>query len=129
MEVKAINAINPNFGAKLRNNEATTNLLNNMDSDDLKSFKSALKKLDKHHKDDVIELRKNEERDSYLLVNAANEDKQIDIGKPLIRTMESWVIKNLKMASEKGSEVYDALFNNKEEEAQKEREQVLSMMV
>ena len=128
MEVKAINAINPSFGAKLKNNETTTNLVNNMDSDDLKDFKAALKRLDKHHKGDVLELRRNEENDSYQLVNTANEDKKFDIRRPIFLSMEAWIIKNINRASEKGSVEYAALFNNKEEQEQKERNEVFSML-
>ena len=113
MEIQAIQANTPSFGAKLTNNEATTSLVNNMESNDLKDFKSALKKLDKHHKGDVIELRRNEEKNSYQLVNTANEDKKVNIDKHIYRTMENWVIKNLEMASQKGSEVYNDLFNDK----------------
>ena len=133
MEVKAINAITPNFGAKLKNNEETNNLLNTMDSSDLKKFKAALKKLDKHHDQDVLEIRNDEfnNKSHYYLVNTSNEDKQVSLYKGFFETVEHCIIRGLKEASEKGSEVYNTLFvDNKEKEKEnKEREEVLSLMV
>lgn len=130
MAIQAINSTMPSFGAKLRNNEETTNIVNSMDTEQLKEFKSALKKLDKHHENDVLEIRKEfSSKDTYkhYLVNTSNNDAKVPLNTNPFFTFEWNIIKDIKFAAKKGSQFYEKLFSdNKEEE---ERKEVFSMMV
>ena len=130
MAIQAINSTMPSFGAKLKNNEETTEIVNSMDERQLKEFKSALKKLDKHHEHDVLEIRKEYScKDTYrhYLVNTSNNDAKVPMNTNPFFTFEWNIIDDLKDAAKKGSQFYNKLFSdNKEEE---ERKEVFSMMV
>lgn len=136
MQVQAIQTATPSFGAKLKKNEETNNLLNNMNNLELGMFKSALKNLNKHHENDVLEIRKDTDsnffgKPSYSIVNTSNNN-EAEITPGLFQSAEFSIIKGLKEASKKGSEIYNALFtDNKAKEEAKEqeaREEVLSML-
>ena len=137
MTIQALQMTTPSFGAKLKKNAETENLLNTMDARELKQFKSALKKLDRHHKDDVLELRKDnnpektamDDKPQYYLVNTTNEDKKINLHRGFLESVGHSIVRGIKEASDKGSVVYDALFNDKTEKEKEEREKVLSLMV
>ena len=56
MEVNPINASVPNFGAKLKYNKETVNLVNSMTLPELISFRKGLNKLDKLEHNDTLEI-------------------------------------------------------------------------
>ena len=58
MDVKAINASVPTFGAKLKNNGVTQELVDSMVLRELKAFKQGLEKLDKIQVGDTLEIVK-----------------------------------------------------------------------
>ena len=137
MTIQAIsnNAANPSFTARLKNNSETTNIVKSMDSDQLKSFKSALKDLGKHHENDVFEIRETykpgeHELDSptqkYELVNTHNPKQKINMTPCFHNQLIPNIIDTLKNLSKKGSEEYNTMFNcTKDEEMEKE---IFSMM-
>ena len=130
MEIQAIQTVTPNFGAKLKNNAVTEALLNDMDSRELKQFKSALKKLDKHHEQDVLEIRQDETRgrDNYCLVNTTNE-KSVSLDRGFFESVGHSIARGIKEASDRTCAAYYTLFVDKSAQEEKEREEVLSMMV
>jgi len=124
MEIKAIQATVPSFGAKLKNNEEVNVLVNSMNEKELREFKSALKKMDKHNQGDVIELQKATVTDNeftspeerYFLINKSNNDATVKVGAQynsetgFFQTTAKDIIQSLKWAAAKGTEVYDTLF-------------------
>ena len=77
------NVTNPSFTARLKNNEITTTLINNMGHNELKEFNDALVNLKKVYPNDIIELKKGKtikngyiNSTQYLLVN---KDKKTEV--------------------------------------------------
>lgn len=137
MTIQAISntVANPSFTARLKNNSETTNIVKSMDSDQLKSFKSALKDLGKHHENDVFEIRETykpgeNELDSptqkWELVNTHNPKQKINMTPSFHNQLIPNIIDTLKNLSKKGTEEYNTMFNcTKDEEMEKE---IFSMM-
>jgi len=128
MAIQAINSTMPSFGAKLRNNEESTNLLNNMNKLELHLYDQALKKLENHNENDVLEIRKEQDETGsgnlkYSIVNLSNEDNKLDIIPKIFQSVEFCIIQGLNEASKIGSEAYNKLFNhNNEKEGEQSKE-------
>lgn len=126
----------PSFTARLKNNNETIDIVKSMDSDQLKSFKSALKDLGKHHENDVFEIKETytpgeHELDSptqkWELVNVHNPKQKINMTPSFHHQIIPNIIDTLKNLSKKGTEEYNTMFNcTKDETTQKE---IFSMMV
>jgi len=130
MQIQAVQTTIPNFGAKLKVNEHSENFVNTMNPKELKEFKSALKSLDKHNKEDVLEIKKaticENEFESpstrYFLVNKNNNDAETKVDaefseeEGLFVTTAKTLIRSIREAAEKGSEMYHALFDRASEE-------------
>lgn len=127
----------PNFTARLKNNSETTELVQRMDDSQLKSFKSALKDLSKHHENDVFEIRETykpgeTELDSpaqkWELVNVYNPKQKINMTPSVFyHQLVPNIIDTLKNLSKKGSEEYNTMF--KSTKSQDMEKEVFSMMV
>lgn len=112
------NAMQPSFQARLKNNELTKNMVNRMDDKEAFAMKDALTKLSKVAPDDVLEVkqvgRSGKRGPVYGVVNEAR-NKQVVIGGP-----NGQLVDILNKASEKGSEMYNRLFESDGDKAKKD---------
>lgn len=128
------NATQPSFKAKLKDNEIVKDLLNHATKEDKEEFEKAVKTFSTVATDDVVELRKTNEKNSeiYSLVNTKNEKQKVlvckmfpnavceDDGTEEYRREHSRLgyvrealVETLKEASNKYSEVFHELFAQK----------------
>lgn len=129
MDIKAIQATIPSFGAKLKKNEHSEELVSTMNNKELKEFKSVLKTLDKRNENDVLEIKKatvcENEFESpstrYFLVNKSNNDAEAKVNQEFSEeegffvTTAKTLISTLAEAASKGSEIYNLLFSKQDE--------------
>ncbi len=112
------NAMQPSFHARLKNNDLTKNMVNRMDDKEAFAMKDALTKLAKVAPDDVLEVkqvgRSGKRGPVYGVVNEAR-NKQVVIGGP-----NGQLVDILNKASEKGSEMYNRLFESDGDKAKKD---------
>lgn len=127
-------ATQPNFGAKLKDNELVKDLLNHTSKEDKEEFDKAVRKFATVATDDVVELRKTNENNTevYSLVNTKNEKQKVfvcrmfpnavceDDGHEEYRREHSRLeyvrdalVDTLKEASNKYSEAFSKLFAQK----------------
>lgn len=127
-------ASQPNFGAKLKDNELVKDLLNHTSKEDKEEFDKAVRKFATVATDDVVELRKTNEKNTevYSLVNTKNEKQKVfvcrmfpnavceDDGHEEYRREHSRLeyvrdalVDTLKEASNKYSEAFSKLFAQK----------------
>lgn len=127
-------ATQPNFGAKLKDNELVKDLLNHTSKEDKEEFDKAVRKFATVATDDVVELRKTNEKNTevYSLVNTKNEKQKVfvcrmfpnavceDDGHEEYRREHSRLeyvrdalVDTLKEASNKYSEAFSKLFAQK----------------
>ena len=66
-------ASQPNFCAKLRNNDTVKEFMQLATTDQLKEFRKGLEELDKYNKKDIIEITRNETNDGYKATNLTNK--------------------------------------------------------
>lgn len=127
------NAVAPNFTAKLKNNDVTTNLVKKMDKNQLKEFKTALAELDKTHPDDVLELKRTGRFESkrgsgatYSIVNLKS-NKKSTLVTPVNNFGPASFINTIKEIATVGSKKHNAVLGDAEkEQAQNE---IFDMMV
>ena len=67
-------ASQPNFCAKLKNNDTVKEFMQLATTDQLKEFRKGLEELDKYNKKDVIEIKRNETNDGYVVTNLTNKN-------------------------------------------------------
>ena len=117
------NVMQPSFQARLKNNDLTKNIVNKMDDKEAFAMKDALTKLTKVAPDDILEVKKvgisRKHGSIYAVVNEAR-NKQVEIGGSNGRLVDI-----LSKASEKGSEMYNRLF---ESDADKAKKDIFDMM-
>ena len=104
------NVMQPSFQARLKNNDLTKNIVNKMDDKEAFAMKDALTKLTKVAPDDILEVKQvgmsGKRGPIYGVVNEAR-NKQVEIGGSNGRLVDI-----LSKASEKGSEMYNRLFES-----------------
>ena len=114
----------PNFKARLKNNDLTKKIVNRMDDKEAFAMREALTKLSKVAPDDVLEIKylgKSGKHGSVCgIVNEAR-NKQVVIG-----GVNGQLVDILNKASEKGSEMYNRLFESDGDKAKKD---IFDMMV
>jgi len=117
------NVMQPSFQARLKNNDVTKNIVNKMDDKEAFAMKDALTKLTKVAPDDILEVKQvgmsRKHGPIYGVVNEAR-NKQVEIGGSNGRLVDI-----LSKASEKGSEMYNRLF---ESDADKAKKDIFDMM-
>ena len=120
------NVMQPNFQAKLKNNENVTNLLRYANGDEVLQLKGALTNLSKVAPSDILEIRQ-EESDNprqkrYNLVNVNNPDKMLYLGFSFdIKKL----VEKLNQISVEGSDSYNDIFESRLE---KDKQDVINML-
>lgn len=128
------NATQPSFKAKLKDNEIVKDLLNHATKEDKEEFEKAVKTFSTVATDDVVELRKTNEKNSevYSLVNTKNEKQKVFVCKMFpnavceddgaeeyrrehsrLGYVREALVETLKEASNKYSEAFHELFAQK----------------
>ncbi|MBR1942499.1 hypothetical protein IJ843_02045 [bacterium] len=115
-------ATSPNFTAKLKNNELTEKYINRMNNDQLSDFNKALKKLDKTHPNDTVEMKvigyigKNKMKTPMFgFVNTNDESKKSPVSIDVFMT-PNVLIDKVKELATKGSEMHNKVFGDNEKE-------------
>lgn len=118
-------ATQPNFTAKVKNNDFMQNYIKNSSKNNLKSLKTSLNALDKVHQGDVLEIRKNK-KGGFDVDNLTKKTSNSFTPERTITPMMDFSIKDtlplslpklIKDIATKGTEAYNKVFNAKEKPA------------
>lgn len=118
-------ATQPNFTARVKNNDFMQNYIKNSSKNNLKSLKTSLNALDKVHQGDVLEIRKNK-KGGFDVDNLTKKTSNSFTPERTITPMMDFPIKDtlplslpklIKDIATKGTEAYNKVFNAKEKTA------------
>ena len=119
-------ATQPNFTAKVKNNDFMQNYIKNSSKNNLKNLRTSLDALDKVQKGDTLEIRKNK-KGGFDVENTTKKTLNSFVPKRTISPMMDYSIeetlplslpKLIKDIATKGSEAYNKVFNVKEKPAE-----------
>ncbi len=118
-------ATQPNFTARVKNNDFMQDYINKSSKNNLKSLKTSLNALDKVHQGDVLEIRKNK-KGGFDVDNLTKKTSNSFTPERTITPMMDFPIKDtlplslpklIKDIATKGTEAYNKVFNAKEKPA------------
>ena len=126
-------ATQPNFTARVKNNDFMQDYISKSSKNNLKSLKTSLNALDKVHQGDVLEIRKNK-KGGFDVDNLTKKTSNSFTPERTITPMMDFQIKDtlplslpklIKDIATKGTEAYNKVFNAKEKPAEPSKDERL----